>query len=146
MSFGNEGGVYGCKHNAGVACEVQRCSACGFNPAVREKRLRKMYSEQGIDKEPQRSMGVDRACDILNPDGVERYAAPEYVELAHRMAIQALRDQQERERRHNTCEFCKEYKIKRVAPYDDEAKERLALRSAYYCFRCGRKIEREKDD
>ena len=41
---------YSCRYNESIQCQEMNCSACGWNPAISERRLRKILKRYGVEK------------------------------------------------------------------------------------------------
>lgn len=127
-----------CKYNGGVLCEVQKCEKCGFNPTEARRRHNRLRAS-ATGKLNLSVMTIDRACEILDPEHREQYESIEPVNEACRMGIKAMREQQKRKQQQKECRFCNDYKIRKVAPYENGLQMHLC--NAVYCFHCGAKIE-----
>lgn len=86
-----------CQYNIGVQCSVKRCSSCGFNPHVNKKRLERIR-ESGETEKVRQIMRLERACEILDPHNRQGISI-EVVDNACLLAIDALKEKQERLRR-----------------------------------------------
>ena len=86
-----------CRYNVGVQCSVKRCSTCGFNPVVNEKRLDRVR-EGGAVERMRQIMRLERVCEVLDPHNRQGISI-EVVDNACLLAIDALKEKQARLRK-----------------------------------------------